>query len=110
MIVWSVNNGGMSPDPDTWRQDLLDADLIDLDLLKSRGEAVDPIYFYIAPGDGVFSMESVDEGSAEVVLYEHPDLWSGAGGHVGYADSSIEWIDGSAYFEMIMRLRRDTDG
>lgn len=106
IIMYARQHDDEAPPQDDWRQILLDAQFISPDLLTFPGNAdVDHAYHYIRPTPA--EVRSMGEpGAGDIVLiYEDPDLWKGAGGHVAYVSTRTEWIEGDAFGALVEKLR-----
>lgn len=50
MVLWSQLNEGASLSPDSWQQQLIDAEFLDPIDLTSQGADIEPVYFFHAAG------------------------------------------------------------
>jgi len=102
--VWAIGRDYEFPSEATWVGDLIDAGLLYEEPTTSYGADVEPVYYYMRPTPAQYQAMLDTGGSEIVVVYEHAELWRGDGGHVGYLDGRVEWIDGSAYRRLVESL------
>lgn len=108
ILSYASQHDDEAPNQATWRQDLIDADIVNPDIFTPEGGAdVEHAYHYIRPTQEQILAIQESGTSKVVVLYEDPDLWPDGGGHMTYLDTTTEWIEGDAYRERVDSLRTD---